>query len=264
MIVNQINYDKNYIKKHKNQITYLNIYTSNFFTIPKEIFLLKKLEHLQIHDSELNEIIIPKNVLLNLKFCSLTENCISILDNSFLNLLNLEILYLNTNNFHIFPNVICQFKNLTRLVFSKNFLTSLPASIENLISLSYLDISFNEISSLPDSFGKMVNLTNLYISDNKLISLPKSFKNLKKLNILRLENNQLSNFSFRLSSLNLLNIENNKLLKLPELKNIEYLSFFGNKIIYLQESYKRFVRNCDNYFFYKSNSARKFKNIRLY
>ena len=146
---------------------------------------------------------------------------------------------LTNNNLTELPESFVELTNLTELYLHNcELITKLPESFGKLTNLKELDLFDNKLTELPESFGELTNLTKLYLSDNKLTELPESFGELTNLTKLCLRDNKLTKLpeSFgELTNLKELYLRDNKLTKLPEsftkLTNLKVLDLKNDELI---------------------------------
>lgn len=131
-----------------------------FNRVPKSVFKLKKLEHLD-----------------------LSYNFLKKLPYQILNLRELKTLNLAGNEINSFPLVlrVCNFKNLLELNLSNNNIKKIPSWIGELSYLKKLDLSNNYIKSFPHSIFRLKSLESLNISKNRIDNIPDELNEIKSL-----------------------------------------------------------------------------------
>ncbi|MHA1797490.1 MAG: leucine-rich repeat domain-containing protein [Candidatus Helarchaeota archaeon] len=181
--------------------------SKTFHEIPKEIFQLFNLIHLDLSDNGIY--VIPEQIgqLKNLIELNLSKNNIKYLPSSLGNLRALERLNLYRNNIGRIPITLgnlrnlkildlrnnsllelpegLYFENLEELRLSNNHIRTVPDTIWGLINLKWMDLRHNEVKYLPKSFKKMVALEHLDLYDNPDLKITKSIAELfeKKISI---------------------------------------------------------------------------------
>jgi hypothetical protein len=126
-----------------------------------------------------------------LEVLDLSNNLLSELPDSFVQLKNLKVLFLSFNQFKVFPNVLGRCLNLDMVGFKSNQIesiseTALPKNVRWLI------LTDNCLTQLPHSFGQLSQLKKLALAGNKLSSIPESFTQCKQLELVRLSANELT------------------------------------------------------------------------
>ncbi|ODV62197.1 leucine-rich repeat domain-containing protein [Ascoidea rubescens DSM 1968] len=180
----------------------------------------------------------------NLRTLNLASNKLKKIKNlnDFLNLTELNLGY-NYDLFDIDDSIL-KLKNLRVLKISNNKLTTFPNQISHLSTLEELNLATTQIVDFANCFDKLVNLKSLNLSGNyKIIDLPVScFKNLYSLTYLNLGFSRIGNLiengqscllylkdslkNLELGSTNITCIGQ----ALNQLKNLEYLNLYNNKI----------------------------------
>ena len=119
-------------KSNTDNITNINLDSSDLEKFPDEILNFKNIEILSINHNYLKSL--PDDIKL---------------------LKKIKEIYLSNNAIKVLPNSIGDLKNLETLDLFDNDLTSLPESIGNLENLKNLNIYYNPIQKLPKSFAKL-------------------------------------------------------------------------------------------------------------
>jgi len=198
----------------------LNLSRNPLEKIPKNLFNLVNLRHLNLSYLELKDLPddISKLTNLNILILDGNENLESL--DSLKELRSLKILklnfcnqswfrssfednYLNKPRSRIteFPMFICYLHSLEELAFTDTCINTIPPQISNLRNLEILDLSLNKIKFLPDSIGKLKTLKKLSLKSNRLEELPQEIGNLKNLKYLNLSINKLSTLPKSLENL---------------------------------------------------------------
>jgi small GTP-binding protein len=252
--------------KNHNQITMLDLSSTDLENLPKAIGDFNNLKELKLSENKLSKL--PKNLksLTQLERIDLSNNRFTHIPTSINHLTSLkqlnlssnqvrnipkwingsdkpqkiyfpekidslEILNLNNNLLNCIPESIGNLSSLKKLDLGYNSLFKIPSTIGNLENLEFLSIEHNQLTSIPNSIGKLVSLKELKINDNRLTSLHNSIQNLVNLETLSLENNNLSLVPSSIGSLEKLrkvNLLGNSLETLPEsLFNLRDLEFIS-------------------------------------
>ncbi len=158
-------------------------------------------------------------------------------------LVNLRILDISQNNLSTLPNSILQLSKLTHLDASNNQITELPTNIDRLVKLRHLNLDGNSLMSLPESVGSLSCLCDLSIARNQFSTLLEWIGRLNQLKSLNLSFNQLNTLPETISdliSLESLNLYHNQLSTLPEgignLTRLRRLILSTNRLTTLPES----------------------------
>ena len=132
--------------KEPDKVYKLNLHKSKLTKFPKEIFLFKNLQELD-----------------------LSNNAIASIPDSINKLKNLRKLSLSKNGLTTFPKALCNLKGLKWLILSKNKIPAIPKEIGNLTNLIILDMWSNDLGVFPDELAK---LKKLRVLDLRVIALP--------------------------------------------------------------------------------------------
>lgn len=250
--------------EQKEEIRKLNISSHNLKTLPKDLFLFKNLEALDISNNQFEDLEglmfdlsrMPKLKLLVMSHCGFQE-----LPDNIKLLKNLEGLVLDQNKLKVVNENIGELTNLRYLSFRRNkLLKDLPKSIgslkcleqltisgagftrvrdevSNCISLKSLIANASKIEFVTDSIGKLINLRNLNLGSNKIKKLPSSIGNLIELEDIHIGSNEISELPTSIGSLKnleLLSIEYNRFKSFPEnlegLETLRMLAVHNNNI----------------------------------
>ncbi|MCG8454431.1 MAG: leucine-rich repeat domain-containing protein [Spirochaetales bacterium] len=138
------------------------------FRIPRNLFILPRLESLAIRGIGITRL--PEEIE---------------------GLKTLRVLDLSANHFTEFPRVLLKFSKLAALNLSDNALQALPDDLGRLKGLKILNLRGNEILELPADWHRMQALRNLDLSMNRLAKLPSSLKSMACLKELRVAYNDL-------------------------------------------------------------------------
>lgn len=120
---------------HKDEVIHLDLTKQKLTSIPKEVFLLKNLEILNVGRNKLTKLPIDLN---KLEF--------------------LRILIAERNKIATFPIAVCSMKNLEQLIINRNVISTIPTCIQYAQNLIYLDLWSNTIETVPDEISKLINL----------------------------------------------------------------------------------------------------------
>ena len=126
-----------------------------------------------------------------LEVLDLSNNLLSELPDSFVQLKNLKVLFLSFNQFKVFPDVLGECINLDMVGFKSNQIESISETALP-INLRWLILTDNRLTQLPQSFGQLSQLKKLALAGNKLSAIPESFTQCKQLELIRLSANELT------------------------------------------------------------------------
>lgn len=237
--------------------------------LPKEIFLLQKLEYFDLSYNRLVEVPAEIGLLRNLKHLKLSWNVLMEVPAEIGQLKKLSALHLTHNHLSHLPPAISQLQNLTYLSLGRNQITQFPLQLLNCQQLQVLQISNNPLTKLPNALGSLTQLKRIYfyncalktlptsigklnqlemlsIYGNQLQHLPESIGKLKKLKVLSVHHNQLNTLPAsigKLSSLRVLRAHYNKICELPvsigQLKHLKQLNLRANQLTSLPLSIRQ-------------------------
>lgn len=125
-----------------------------------------------------------------LEILDLSDNHLTELPESIVQLKKMKIIFFANNNFKVFPKILASCPNLTMIGFKSNQLHTVP---ENSFpsKLQWLVLTNNEIKELPKSIGSCNLLQKCALAGNLLEELPKEMANCKNLELLRVSANRL-------------------------------------------------------------------------
>ena len=194
-----------------------------------------------------------------LSFLSLSNNELTYLPDSFVQMTSLQEVNLLKNKLEKLPERIGLMSSLQKLEVANNYLRALPITfaalnlmqridvecnklqvlpenLDNLTSCTTIICNYNELLRLPRCLGAMPSLTSLSATNNKINYIPQEVTDCKTLKILRLSLNKITNVPDKLGSmkrLRELTIDYNNLFKLPmsfyQLVKIKTLRIEGNE-----------------------------------
>lgn len=131
--------------------------------------------------------------LRSLSVLNLSNNHLSTLSDSVVQLTNLKELHLTNNKLLKLPERIGQMGNsLTRLEIANNMLDRLPATLASLTRLERIDAECNKISILPENLDAMRSCKVLNFNHNALTRLPRCIGRMKALVSLSVSWNRIS------------------------------------------------------------------------
>lgn len=168
------------IKTKNGPVTKINLSHQHLTEIPPEIFKIKSLKVLVLHDNDITEIPTEIGELVNLEKLVLSRNKIEVVPDEIGKLTKLENLSLKANKIKELPPSIGNLKKLELFRMGFNKLTFLPDEICDLERLTHLYLDYNDLVSLPDSIGKLP-LVELYVNWNQLTTVPNTFYDLRSL-----------------------------------------------------------------------------------
>ena len=240
--------------------------------IPTGLLQCKRLTHLFITGSHLNECLLPGNAALeslllqaneiteiqntqffffNLKILDLSRNQLTKLPDCMDTLHQLSVLVLKHNSFSRFPDQVVQLPSLTRLDVSSNQLGCIPDSIRNLTTLEMLDVSRNPMEKLPSSIVELPRLAFLRaVCAIRQFSPIEGMTRLSQLNISRNGFVEIPESIANLTDLTELNISHNVLRALPStltcLRNLQLLDVSDNRLTEIPEIKLKTLRISNN------------------
>lgn len=179
--------------------------------IIENLFLLEKQSHIEYFVTK------PVLKLIDLNLCN---SQLYNIPNSLNMLKELQYLNLNNNCLSFLSDVICELHQLKKLYVSQNKLNQLPSNLGNLLNLEVLSLNTNHLTNLPDSCARLNKLEVLYLNDNKFKCIPNCIsKGMKNLQILEFSCNINSKLDFYPLSTNLTTFyaeKNNVCLSFPK------------------------------------------------
>lgn len=136
--------------------------------IPDWIGSLSELEHLDLHNNNLEEIPESFGNLYNLKSLDLGSNKIKTLPKTISRLQNLEQIYLYHNRLEKFPIEICSLDNIKIINIVGNNIRNVPIEIHNLKELYELDLELNPVKNLSNEVFDLPKLKSITINSDSL------------------------------------------------------------------------------------------------
>jgi internalin A len=232
-------------------------------TVPQEVFRLRNLSELDLHDNKIRVLSPAIADLSDLMELNLDSNQLVTLPPEIGQLSHLLTLKVESNELKALPEEVGQLTQLRTLFVDGNQLTGLPRQIRALQELFNLAISRNpmghvqaeilelrtltnlwavsiDLRRLPEEIGELTSLERLNLSNNHLTALPDELWNLSNLKQLKLGFNRLSFLPAgigRLSPLRELDLTSNELVTLPaeigKMTALTDLQLGGNRLSYL-------------------------------
>ena len=139
----------------------------------------------------------------SLEILDLSDNNLSELPESIVQLKKMKIIFFANNNFKVFPKNLASCPNLSMIGFKSNQIHTVPEkSFPS--TLKWLVLTNNEIKVLPKSIGECTLLQKCALAGNLLEELPLEMANCTNLELLRVSANQLKeipSWLFRLPKL---------------------------------------------------------------
>lgn len=175
-------------------LTSLNLSSNWFTSIPSEIFLLSRLESLNLSNLPLNSPAFPpwSSALMALKFLDMSMCGLNCIPPSISNLASLSSASFSHNPLGELSESITTLHHLSALVISHARLSSLPRSLSRLTSLEKLDLSINFFTRVPSEVFTIPSLKSLHLELNSIVFVPDSFgRSLSQLKELVLDSNPL-------------------------------------------------------------------------
>lgn len=150
-----------------------------------------------------------------LEVLDLSDNQLSELPDSIVQLRNLKIIFFARNNFTSFPSILRKFPVLNMIGFKSNQIETVPDDSFP-PKLNWLILTDNKINKLPQSIGHCLQLQKCALAGNLLEELPAEMANCVNLELIRVSANKLKNIP-------------NWLFELPKLS---WVAFGGNPVTY--------------------------------
>ncbi|XP_069698671.1 relaxin receptor 2-like isoform X2 [Periplaneta americana] len=190
---------------------------------------------------------VPQDISTNVTRLILSNNSITLSQDSFKKYHNLELIHLGWNQISDIPNGMFKGqRTLRRLFLSKNSLTELrPGVLQDLPHLSWLVLQDNCISDIDLDTFQYLNLTWLDMTRNNLTLKGKIFPDLPELKQLILEDNTIETIGeftlANLKALQALDLTKNRIRYIhpkafANLWNLEELELSGNQLVSLSSS----------------------------
>lgn len=155
------------------------------------------------------------------------NNALKRLPNQVGELLSLECLDASENDLTALPSSLMNLAQLVSLNVAGNRLTALPGDIHRLASLRHLNVSDNELDTLPTRIGGLGTLEELDVGGNKLPRLPEQVGRLRRLRVLTASGNELRGLTAemcQLSDLEELQLDGNRItLVSPDVRHLRLL-----------------------------------------
>eukprot|EP01125_Pyxidicula_operculata_P004536 TRINITY_DN1711_c1_g1_i1.p1 TRINITY_DN1711_c1_g1~~TRINITY_DN1711_c1_g1_i1.p1 ORF type:complete len:1317 (+),score=396.48 TRINITY_DN1711_c1_g1_i1:26-3976(+) len=199
-----------------NSLTYLDISSNIFKTIPTYIFRLTQLETLNASNNKISTIYDGFSSLTSLVKLQLETNYLADLPESFTQLTSLTHLDIRKNFFQVLPDSVVTLTNLEELLISENNnlvylpefqylpklklisfsmlpkVTFFPVTLGHLTNLTSFDFRMNpHMKKMPPEIGNMTSLKSLDLSENNWKRIPPTFELLTNLTILDFHKNAL-------------------------------------------------------------------------
>ena len=151
-----------------NKLQYLDLNNHLIYSLPESFGYLENLEYLNLSSNRLS--ILPESIgeLSYLSYINLFDNRLSYLPTDFSDLSSCFNLDLSYNLFSEFPTEILDLYNLNELNLSINYITSIPEEISQLNYLNWLDLHYNEIFYVPNAITDLNQLIYLDLGYNNL------------------------------------------------------------------------------------------------
>ena len=136
----------------------------------------------------------PEEILTlsaTLERLDLSDNQLTELPDSIIQLRHLKIIFFARNNFTKFPEILKEFPSLSMIGFKSNQIHTVP---ENAFpqKLKWLILTDNKIQKIPKSIGDCLLLQKCALAGNRIVELPSEMANCVKLELLRISANQLT------------------------------------------------------------------------
>lgn len=154
----------------------------------------------------------------SLEILDLSDNKISELPNSILQLKKLRIIFFENNKFSKFPKILAELPSLTMIGFKSNQIHTIP---DNAFppKLRWLVLTNNKIKKLPKNIGNCHLLQKFALAGNLIEELPNEMANCTNLELFRVSSNKLKaipNWLFHLPKLSWIAFGGNPISKSVE------------------------------------------------
>jgi len=126
--------------KNPDKVIKLVLRKEHLKTIPKEVFLFKNLQYLDLAKNNIKEIPDSIALLTQLQYLDISKNTLQSLNGKIGKLTNLFYLNLNNNEFSALPTTMGNLVNLRVLDLWSNNLDEFPENLKNMKSLQVLDL----------------------------------------------------------------------------------------------------------------------------
>lgn len=136
----------------------------------------------------------PKEILTladTLEILDLSDNQLTEIPDSIVQLQHLKIVFFARNTFTEFPVVLSQLPKLSMIGFKSNQIETVPENAFPL-TLKWLILTDNKINKIPNSIGDCLLLQKCALAGNQLEELPAAMANCVNLELLRIAANQLN------------------------------------------------------------------------
>ncbi|KAJ5079935.1 leucine-rich repeat-containing protein [Anaeramoeba ignava] len=187
-----------------------------------------RLEILRLTHSGLTEI--PNNLFLirKLKHLNLSYNPIVLLPSSISKNIYLEEIELSNCKISKIGSNINELTNLKTLILKNNFISKIPKSFKNFINITTLDLSGNQLFKFDIDISSFHLLSLLYLSNNYISYFPFCSKDHFNLKLLDLSNNFIQQFDFSI----LCKLHDLQFLKLSKncIENIDFVCHQEKKL----------------------------------
>uniref|UniRef100_UPI00358FA050 uncharacterized protein n=1 Tax=Myxine glutinosa TaxID=7769 RepID=UPI00358FA050 len=178
------------------------VYGNRLEELPQEMFLLPRLERLNVSDNELSCISPSLGSLACLQYLDISRNDLTDIPSSARQCRALCSLLVGQNPLCRVPEVVMQLPRLTELGLNSCRLEFLPAAFARLSRLRSIDLRGNNLISLPQSLERLKQLERLDLGDNEFTTVPIVLTQLLTLHELWLDGNELHDIPKEFGALN--------------------------------------------------------------
>jgi Leucine-rich repeat (LRR) protein len=200
------------------KITYLDCDDCEMGCLPPEIGLFKNLKYFYATNNGLKSLPREFFLLKKLEDVYFAENNFTEIDDRICALPMLKTLDFSANKIKKLPEALSLVTSLVELALDKNELESIDYWIIDLINLEELSLTLNKLTKVPKGIEKLKKLRNLWLNKNEITTLPEWLGGLTALELLFLDNNLIRKLpDIRgLSNLEHLHLEDNLLTSVPK------------------------------------------------
>eukprot|EP00605_Chrysophyceae_sp_TOSAG23-4_P001691 GSChrysophyteH1.ASY1.ANO1.1859.1 assembled CDS len=182
--------------------------------------------------------------LTQLKFLNLSNNKLTYLPESFVQMSSVVEINLLKNQLTCLPDRIGLLCHLEKLEIANNCITQLPITFAALNMISRIDIECNKLCVLPENLDNLMSCHTLICNNNELLRLPRCIGAMPSLTSLSATHNKISYIPEEITeceTLKVLRLSLNKISKIPDkvgnLRKLRELSIDYNLVFKLPMSF---------------------------